>query len=390
MSPDSISEVTHESWFGRLGNAFKGILVGLILFVISFPLLFWNEGRALKQYKTLEEGSGTVVSVSAESVSPANEGRLIHVTGIADTGETLTDATFGISAQALKLKRVADMYQWEEKVQSQTKKQLGGGTETVKIYTYSKTWSERPVDSSMFKDPSGHQNPGAFPYETAVVTADKVTLGAFALSPPLVGKIDNFEALPLASDTPLPEPFKGSVTLADDGFYRGSNPAAPQVGDVRVRFMVANPAEVSVIARQTGHTFEPYATKAGGTIELLQMGNHSADAMIRQAQESNAMLAWILRLVGFLLMLGGLNLIFKPLSVFVDVLPILGTIVGVGTGFVSFLVSAILTLVTIAVAWIFYRPLLGIALIAVAVVIIMAIKGKFKKAQPAGSEGGGV
>ena len=42
----AVTEVSVESWGSRLGGAFKGILVGIILFILAFPLLFWNEGRA--------------------------------------------------------------------------------------------------------------------------------------------------------------------------------------------------------------------------------------------------------------------------------------------------------------------------------------------------------
>ena len=77
----------------------------------------------------------------------------------------------------------------------------------------------------------------------------------------------------------------------------------------------------------------------------------------------------------------GLIAIFKPLSVIADILPILGTIVGAGTGLIAFLLAAILSLITIAVGWIVYRPLLGIILLAVAVGLTVAIKGKLKSAK---------
>ena len=45
---DSYSESSSQSWFERLGNAFKGILVGLVMIVVAFVVLFWNEGRAVR------------------------------------------------------------------------------------------------------------------------------------------------------------------------------------------------------------------------------------------------------------------------------------------------------------------------------------------------------
>ena len=37
MSEDSFTEVTSESWFGRIGGAIKGILLGLVLFAMYRP-----------------------------------------------------------------------------------------------------------------------------------------------------------------------------------------------------------------------------------------------------------------------------------------------------------------------------------------------------------------
>ena len=383
MSEDSFTEVTHESWFSRIGGAIKGFLVGLLLFVVAFPLLFWNEGRAVKRYKTLKEGGGAVVSVTSESVDPDNAGKLIHTTGKADTDATLTDSMFGVSSNALKLKRVAEMYQWKETSQSKTRQKVGGGTETVKTYSYTKTWADRPINSTNFKKPTGHQNPQSIPYGSADQIAEEVTLGAYVLSASLLGRIQNSESLPVGSDSPLPEQLEGKAKLYDGGFYIGADPASPQVSDTRIKFKVTKPTEVSVIAKQVDSTFEPYATKAGGTIELLQTGVHTANAMIQKAQESNKILTWILRLVGFILMLFGLNMIFRPLSVIADVWPILGDIVGAGTGIVSFLLASILSLITIAIAWVVYRPLLGIILLVVAYGLMVAIRVKLRSAKAA-------
>ena len=93
------------------------------------------------------------------------------------------------------------------------------------------------------------------------------------------------------------------------------------------------------------------------------------------------MLTWLLRLDGFICMTAGLNLVLRPLSVVVDVLPIVGTIVGAGTGSVAFLIAAPASLLTIAIAWLFYRPLLGITLIVIAVALTVVLKRKLKAAK---------
>ena len=77
----------------------------------------------------------------------------------------------------------------------------------------------------------------------------------------------------------------------------------------------------------------------------------------------------------------GLSRVLKPLSVLADVLPILGDIIGIGADIVAGIVAAACALLTIGVAWLFYRPLIGIPLVVAGVaLIVMTILKKKKKA----------
>lgn len=376
MSENSFTVTSSKGWFGRIGESIKGILFGLLLIVISFPVLFMNEGRAVKTRKTLDEGAKSVLSVSSETVSAANEGKLVHLTGKTAAEGVLTDPEFGVSAAALKLLRKVEMFQWVEKTETKTEKKLGGGEETVTTYTYTKEWNDRAVDSSQFKKPQGHENPKPA-VDGRAWSAKPITLGAFSLSDSLIAQIRNFTLLSGAGPVEQLEEIAGKkVHREANGLFLGADPAAPVVGDLRVRHEVALPGEVSVVARQIGNTFEPFVAKAGGSIEMLAEGTKSADSMFAAAQASNRMLTWGLRLLGVILMFFGFSLIFRPLSVLADLLPIAGTIVGVGTGFVAFLLTLPISLMVISVAWIFYRPLLGIplAILAVAGFVLLGRK----------------
>jgi hypothetical protein len=372
MAADSFTEVTSESWFGRIGNSIKGIVAGLVLFGISFPLLWWNEGRAVDRYKTLAEGASTVLSVAADKVDPGNEGKLLHTTGKAVTEDTVTDKTFGVSAKALKLRRKVEMYQWKQEKHSRRKKKLGGGTKTVTTYTYTKNWSGKLIDSQKFRQAQGHENPSAMPYQTQEWLADTVTLGAFRLATSLVRKIDVYKPLPVSASA-LPEALRAKIKINGEGLYLGADPNQPRVGDTRIAFAVTPPTEISVVAGQTNGTLSAYQTKAGGSLELLQEGTCSADIMFHQALEQNRILTWILRLAGFLCMGIGLGMILRPISVISDVIPLLGSLVGLGLGLVAFLAALCLSLVTIGLAWVAHRPVLGIGLLAGAGAIMALI-----------------
>ncbi|MDH5657401.1 MAG: hypothetical protein OEZ34_15925, partial [Spirochaetia bacterium] len=100
VNMDSVTEVTSQGLGSRLMASIKGVFTGFILVAAAIGLLWWNEGRTVHTAKGLEEAGGNVISLSSETVDPANEGKLIHVTGNADTGEILEDPLFGIKEKA--------------------------------------------------------------------------------------------------------------------------------------------------------------------------------------------------------------------------------------------------------------------------------------------------
>ena len=103
---------------------------------MAFPVLFWNEGRAVKRYESLEEGQGAVTSIPADTVDAVNDKKLVYLTAEATTKEILEDPEFGASANALKLIRDVEMYQWKESKKTKSKKKLGGGKRKTTTYTY--------------------------------------------------------------------------------------------------------------------------------------------------------------------------------------------------------------------------------------------------------------
>jgi len=378
---DSYTEVTSQSWFSRIGDSLKGIIIGFIMFLVAFPWLFLNEGRAVRRYNALADGAGQVISVPSQSVDSANEGKLVHVYGKVEGGSPLVDTVFGVSEPGLQLVRKVEMYQWHESSSKKTEKKLGGGTETKTTYSYREDWSERVISSSGFKKPEGHQNPTTKAYESQRWLAQDATMGAFRISPAQIGKIGGLAPYNINS---IPKAIEQKAQLAHSGVFFGADPNAPQIGDLRVTFRLAPTQDASIVAKQMGKQLTAHAVE-DGSIELVQRGVVSADAMFKKAESDNAMFTWLLRFGGFLVMMIGIYTMLKVLAVIGDIVPFIGSMIAGGLGIVSFLVAAPLSLLTIAIAWIYYRPLLGIALIAVAVACIVALKFKVpKRAAPVG------
>ena len=393
----AVTETTTESWGSRLGSSIKGVLIGGALFISGFPVLFYNEGNSVKTARAIDEGEGVCIAVESNAnVDQEYNDKLVHMSGKADTQDVLTDDTFGVSATAIGLERQVEMYQWIEESRTSEKKKLGGSVEKVTTYTYKKDWVAHAIDSSEFKE-SGHDNPGAMEFESDRMLASNVSFGAFRLSESQIKRIGS------AQNYKFPTNFVCKVervkvvgpTIYVPNAETRNNPknvrdvaAQTRIGDMRVTFRVIYPHEISIIAKQHGDTFVDYTAKNGKKLNYLEEGVKDAAEMFQTARTNNTILTWLVRFAGFLLMFFGLSMILKPLSVLADVLPILGDIVEMGMGIVAGLVALVCSLVTIAIAWLFYRPILGGILLAVAGFLVWKLIQKRKAAKAAKAASG--
>jgi uncharacterized membrane protein len=387
---DHFTEVTHQGILGRLGNSIKGIVVGGGLLIASFPILFVNEGCAVKDFRRLTEARKAAVEVPSDSVSPENEGRLLVVSGEATTDEEVEDPDFDVRAKALRLEREVVMYQWDEDVSKSTEKKVGGGETTTKEYSYEKKWSEGLKRSSDFKRPDGHRNPTEMPFESAKFQAKEVLLGAFQLPQDLVSKISGDEPLPLTdadlqrmppailkkgigqrllAEAPEDASSAAGVSLVDGALYLGQDPDSPVIGDVRVAFETVLPSTVTVRSEQRNQSFTAWSSSTGAQVHEIRMGTLSAKEMNAKAVSAAKIRTWLVRLGGFFAMGLGLSIILGPLSVVLDVVPFLGSMVRGASALVAFVLAALMSLVVIAIAWFTYRPLLSIPLLVVAAVL---------------------
>lgn len=424
----------------RVGNSFKAIGSGLIMFCIGTALLWWNEGRTVKTEKMLDEVGGNYVEMENPNKKDASlDGELICGTALATTEDSLSDAQFGVGAKAIALHRKVEYYQWVESEEEKSEDKLGGKEVTTTTYTYSKKWVSTPVESSEFKDPAyQNKNTVLTTVEESDQYAENVSFGAYKLNETLIHRISSSEGLDLAISEDLLKDLDKNTQVAYERFYGtkktaskaaeqpaetavlsdsakavadslkavndsiiknavnkkdfeyvhqagnvlyfGRVPGSPEVGDVRVTFEKVVPAKVTVMAVVDGDSFKPYKAKNGKRFQTLVMGKRSGDDIIEADKEANNMWLWLLRGVGVLLVIGGLKGIFGFLETSLKVVPFIANIFGWGVGVVCTIIGVAWSLIVIAIAWLFYRPILGITLLVIAGFLtwVFAFKGKDK------------
>jgi hypothetical protein len=384
--PNAYTAVTHQSYGERLSSSLIVALMGIILFFAAFPVLFLNEGRSVHRAQALEEGEKIVVPIDMNNVLENNNGKLVHLSGRTTTDEVLTDIEFGVEiASVIKLRRVVEMYQWEESVNSETEGHWGGDTTTTAKSKYSHIWSANLIDSDKF--PEGHRNLKEMKISGETFTAQQVTLGEFNLSNTLIGRINKYRDLQLDENMQRQvleklSTYEGKTDFSAPYFYVVKNPKDHQIGDLRIKFEVVQPTTISVVAeQQVGARLTTYMTQVDEPLELFAYGKVIAEEMFKRAKEANVMKTWFIRLGGFFMMFIGILMVLSVLTILASIIPFLGKFVGVLSAIASFFIAAIFSLITIGIAWVFYRPLLSVILFVIASIFLYLLKFMRKKPQ---------
>ncbi len=439
-------QVTSTSWFSRLGSAIKGVFIGMFLVLASIVLLWWNEGRSVRRYKEISFAKENTVETPYDSIDASNENKLVHFAGKASTTDVLSEPTFGVTVKdSYRMSGKVEVYQWVEKVipgKTETVKKLGGGTETKKYpdtYEYRKDWADSAINSDSFHEKVDKQtnevrkNPyTTLPYAEVqnVVKAKSVKIGAHDLPADYIGRLGSSKTIELVADQlKLPEnaiieknyiylnpvavtPATNAVpatpaaqTVATDSAAATTasatvettvpqtaavtasavNPNAPKIGDVRIAFTHAPMDIVTVIAKQVGPSFETYKIDDDLSYIDVRSGDKemTKEEVFKSNESAESMMVWFLRFLGFIIMASAFGMIFKPISVLADVVPLFGDIAESGIGIISALIAFVLSMFIIALAWLWYRPLIGILLLVLMGAAIFGIITLIAKARAA-------
>lgn len=406
------TEVKRTSYGSRVGSSFKGIGTGFVMFIAATVLLWWNEGRAVHTSQDIAEmGKNAVHVEEITKIDASLDGQLVHMNGTTVTNDVLTDGLFGVSVNAISLMRDVEYYQWVEHSRTETKENLGGSKEEITTYTYEREWTSSPVSSSSFKDPDYKDvNSVLTKIDNATYKASNVGFGAYTMPENMISSLAHMyrsnTELTLSYDVlsqlngqiiaQLPVTEQAAVknataTLGDSTLayihqngnvlYLGRDANNPAVGDVRVTFTQANPGAISLVAVVNGNSFSTYKTKNGSNDVFLHSGTKTLDEMVQSEEQGNTFLTWVLRILGLVLVCAGLKGIFEFLVTLLKVVPFLANILNWGVSLVCNIVGFAWTLIIVGLAWIWYRPILGISLLVIAGVLVyfLAFKGKGKK-----------
>lgn len=362
---DTYTETSHMTYREGIKNSLIAIPIGIILFIASFVLLWWNEGNSVRLLNASDFINKNAIPVTSNHINHANDTKLIATNGSAYTDETLSDSMVTVK-DALRLIRTVEMYQWVEKERSGERRTFGGSTTKTVTYSYEKKWDKIEHNSDNFRQ-SGYNNP-KFVIRSKSVDATKARFGDFILNDDQISRISNYRNIDVLS------PLQG-YSIIDNYYYKGKNYSMPEIGDIRISYKyVPNGSNISIIGQQyENNTLGEMFTK-NGALYIQYDGTYTLNEMLEKFKQSNALHTYILRFVGFLIMLLGLKLLTNPILMIARYIPFLSDIADVFSFGMVMVIALILSLLTISIAWLAYRPIISLVLLILIVVIVNSIK----------------
>ena len=385
--------LTASKSIAGIGGGFLAIITGTLL-------LFGNEHNFKKSGDAIAEAESVVVEMTNANVPDSDlEGKLVYGVSLTQTEDILRDELFDVTVNGIKLIRDAKYYQLVEIKHEDVERDSDGNERRITTYTYEYKWTDKPVNSSEFNNTKYRStNWVCAKVDTMTKWADVVGWGAYKLPDFIKHKIGGDVApVPLNLSEKRKDWWEQSVEMASsshtasalmkakseyvhiDGntIYLGTNPSTPVVGDVRIRINYIPPGrELSVIAQVKDNTLTKYVAKNGKKYYSVKNGNLSLTQMIEDDKSSNSIFAWVMRVLLTLMIITGIRFLMKPITLLFTRIPVIGGILNGGVMFISFMFGLIWSLIIIALAWLFYRPVIALIILAVVVALIMLMRMK--------------
>ena len=128
----------------------------------------------------------------------------------------------------------------------------------------------------------------------------------------------------------------------------------PEVGDVRISFDIIPPSTISVLGAQSGSQLTAYS-RDNNNISYLNYGTLSINDMIKAGEEDNASTTLALRITGTIMMIISFFLILRPIAIMGKPVPLIGSLLSLGTNLLSLILGLSLSASVIGASWLFYK-----------------------------------
>lgn len=365
-SSDGMSETTREEQgaFSQIGSSFKNMLVGLLCFVLSFPVLYCGASRVhwSKVFK-----KAVPVEQAKDSKTP------VYLTGT-PTARPIGDGNLA-AGPYLRINKSIEAYAYIEHKESKTKEHREGTKkvkETTTSYSYSLGWTFDPKPISEFNQdkwnnyrrqnnvPANLQNPVITDAEKkdSVINTPQCLVGKYTID------VKNVS-------------FAGGSRELEKVYLKG-NSNAPRLGDKRIAYSVyPSNIEYTFAGASSGDKIVPFFESDSDSKLTAAPGDFKALIDALKGQDRVAGILWFAG--GFILMAAGLIMMAGPITTLLEFIPLIG---GLGSGMIRFILG-LAALVISAVFWWVVKLWWLVLLILIGLGLFLYINKKKKAATAA-------
>eukprot|EP01064_Diplonema_japonicum_P013921 TRINITY_DN2145_c0_g1_i1.p1 TRINITY_DN2145_c0_g1~~TRINITY_DN2145_c0_g1_i1.p1 ORF type:complete len:492 (+),score=70.94 TRINITY_DN2145_c0_g1_i1:48-1523(+) len=404
-----------SGFFHKMMNSLVGVVVGIVVFGVSLFILGWNEKRAVWTAQTIGYARDEYRQLNSCIPNPSNNNALVAIEGCEPTpSDNVTDTEYLSNLGTFNIVGVLtatdeEVFSWTRNTEQYVNHEKKDGDS----YTYTPMWQSVP---EIYSNPNMKVNPPSWPsnFKDISRTSTRICIGSSSCSasglstsfvlPTLSSwQIEQAKNIGEKQDLPLNNFFTtGFSNMFNNGtvcsntlqtwFSVHQNRCVPtpagvvgstQVyGDFRFKWQqrVKRPGTaVSVLALQTTNDdgtigfkewHNPHHSSCSYcTIGRIQNGNATGDDILNDLESENKTLTWVLRFLGWLVCWFSLAMIFAPIAIAPTIVPFIGDFLG---ELVSTLICALtcviatsISMLVIAIAWLAYRPAIGVPLMCV-------------------------
>ncbi|HIQ57397.1 TPA: hypothetical protein EYG84_01825 [Candidatus Gracilibacteria bacterium] len=330
----------------------KKVLLGLLLFLISFFVLFWNEGDA-----NISEIAETSIEVQniANIDKNALHKKFVSITGALETNQQLEDI-FLKKNYYIQINRIVETYKVNTRKNNKE--------DQKKIITHE--WVQNIENKNEGKDYHRDKK-----LQSITQTTNFIALSGYKIS---IDEIELPATEPLILTQENTIQTNNTILLNQKYLFKGyGSLQQPKIGDIRISYTVINaPSQLVTLFGKIdtiNNIITPYYYNDNK--KIYKIFNKTREESIIELKKEDIAASWIIRILGFSLMWTGLLFIATPLFLFISVIPFIGKFGTIGIILLTGLISIILSTITIFISIILHN------IIILVIVIVLIITGLF-------------
>ena len=347
-------------------NKIAGIALGPTLIVIGILALWSNEGRF-----DYAEAARATKTMDAPTTEFDNE--LISYTGSMETDLTIPGEYVESLVGYLTVSRRAEIYAWEEDEDNDGN------------VTWSREWMSIVKSNSRNSRDDVRQE-----LSSKVFLDDTYTVGKLTINGKSIEFADTSESIPTSTLT-LNTSEKGSKLQKQGNYLYLAKSKANQVGDERVNYSgIPVPVTATYFGKYEDERGVAHqAEQKGGIIEgligdtgvlhFIVAGDRSV--ALNTMQQHLAMIKWLWRFIGFVLITTGFGTMFGAVAGFLYHVPLLGSIIQSGVVIVSLTLGTTVSIITISAGYLMHNLWILALMIAVGVALFVLCRRRGLKSQ---------